>query len=93
MVPNFEEHINKLATGEISEPFKTTFGWHIAQVLERRRRDETDTFLRSQAREAIRQRKNDEELQSWLARLRDDAYVENRLNTLPDGLHDSNAHR
>lgn len=81
MVPNFEAHINKLATGEISEPFKTAFGWHIAQVLERRRRDETDTFLRSQAREAIRQRKTDEELQSWLARLRDDAYVENRLNT------------
>lgn len=79
MVPNFEAQIDKLATGEISKPFKTGFGWHIVQVLERRRHDDTDAFMRSQARDAIRQRKTEEELQSWLARLRDDAYVENRL--------------
>jgi peptidyl-prolyl cis-trans isomerase SurA len=81
MVPGFEAQIDKLATGEISEPFKTSFGWHIAQVLERRRHDDTDSFVRSQARQTIRQRKTEEELQSWLARLRDDAYVENRLTT------------
>lgn len=79
MVPIFEEHMDKLAIGEVSEPFKTSFGWHIVQVLERRRHDNTDAFLRGQARDAIRQRKIEEELQSWLARLRDDAYVENRL--------------
>ena len=79
MVPNFEAQIDKLATGEISDPFKTGFGWHIVQVLERRRYDNTDTFIRNQARAAIRQRKAEEELQSWLARLRDDAYIENRL--------------
>ena len=83
MVPRFEAQIDKLATGEISKPFKTGFGWHIVQVLERRRHDDTDAFLRSQAREAIRQRKTEEELQSWLARLRDDAYVENRLASSP----------
>ena len=81
MVPTFEEQLNKLATGEISQPFKTGFGWHIVQVLERRRHDNTDTFVRSQARNTIRQRKTEEELQSWLARLRDDAYIENRLAT------------
>ena len=79
MVPNFQAQMDKLATGEISEPFKTGFGWHIVQVLDRRRHDDTDAFIRSQAREAIRQRKIEEELQSWLARLRDDAYIENRL--------------
>ena len=79
MVPNFQAEMDKLATGEISEPFKTGFGWHIVQVLDRRRHDDTDAFIRSQAREAIHQRKTEEELQSWLARLRDDAYIENRL--------------
>ena len=81
MVPNFEAQLDKLASGEISKPFKTGFGWHIVQVLDRRRHDDTDAFVRSQAREAIRQRKIEEELQSWLARLRDDAYIENRLAT------------
>jgi peptidyl-prolyl cis-trans isomerase SurA len=79
MVPAFEAEIDKLATGEISEPFKTGFGWHIVQILERRRYDNTDSFIRNQARDAIRQRKTEEELQSWMARLRDDAYIENRL--------------
>jgi len=79
MVPAFEAELDKLTTGEISKPFKTGFGWHIVQVLERRRYDNTDTYIRSQARDAIRQRKTEEELQSWLARLRDDAYIENRL--------------
>ena len=79
MVPKFQAQMDKLATGEISEPFKTGFGWHIVQVLDRRRHDDTDAFIRSQARKAIHQRKTEEELQSWLARLRDDAYIENRL--------------
>jgi peptidyl-prolyl cis-trans isomerase SurA len=81
MVAAFEEQMNKLGKGEISPPFKTGFGWHIVQVLERRRHDNTETFVRSQARETIRQRKIEEEMQSWLARLRDDAYIENRLAT------------
>ncbi|MEJ2554242.1 MAG: peptidylprolyl isomerase [Gammaproteobacteria bacterium] len=79
MVPCFQAQMDKLATGELSQPFKTRFGWHIVQVLGRRRHDDTTAFVRSQARKAIRQRKAEEELQSWLARLRDDAYVENRL--------------
>jgi peptidyl-prolyl cis-trans isomerase SurA len=79
MVPKFQAEMDKLGTGEISEPFKTGFGWHIVQVLDRRRHDDTDAFIRSQARKAIHQRKTEEELQSWLARLRDDAYIENRL--------------
>jgi len=80
MVPAFQAQMDKLATGEISKPFKTGFGWHIVQVLDRRRHDDTDAFIRSQAREAIHKRKTEEELQSWLARLRDDAYIENRLD-------------
>ena len=79
MVPAFEEQMDKLRTGEISEPFKTPFGWHIVQVLARRRHDNTDTFLRGQARDTLRQRKIEDETQTWLSRLRDDAYIDNRL--------------
>ena len=80
LTPAFESAMNALSEGEISRPFKSNFGWHIVQVLERRRHDNTASLLRGQAREALRQRKIDEELQTWLTRLRDEAHVENRLS-------------
>jgi peptidyl-prolyl cis-trans isomerase SurA len=78
LVPKFEEIMNQLKPGEISPPFETDFGWHIVQVLERRNHDSTNEVNRTQAREAIRQRKLEEERQAWLRRLRDEAYVEYR---------------
>lgn len=77
--PAFQAALDGLQEGEISEPFKSGFGWHIAQVTARRQHDDTPNVLRNQARVALRQRKIDEELQSWLSRLRDDAHIENRL--------------
>jgi peptidyl-prolyl cis-trans isomerase SurA len=79
LVPRFEEKMNELSIGETSEPFRTEFGWHIVQVLERRDYDNTDDVLRSRAREAIRDRKAVEATELWLRRLRDEAYVEIRL--------------
>ncbi len=75
-VPEFEAAIASLKDGEISEPFHTQYGWHIAQVLGRREFDNTDELRRRQAIEAIRASKSDEETELWLRRLRDDAYVE-----------------
>ncbi len=79
LVPKFEDAMTALTPGGVSEPFETDFGWHIVQVLERRRRDNTAEAMRTQAREAIRRRKGEEERQAWLRRLRDEAYVEYRL--------------
>jgi peptidyl-prolyl cis-trans isomerase SurA len=79
LVPKFEDAMTALEPGGVSEPFETEFGWHIVQVLERRRRDNTVEAMRAQAREAIRRRKGEEERQAWLRRLRDEAYVEYRL--------------
>jgi peptidyl-prolyl cis-trans isomerase SurA len=79
LVPEFEEVMTQLTLNETSRPFKSRFGWHVVQVLERRKYDGTDAVIRSKAREAIRQRKSEEELQTWLQRLRDEAYVEFRL--------------
>lgn len=76
----FEKAMNDLKPGEISAPFRTQFGWHMVQVIERRQRDSTDELKRARAHEAIRQRKIDEQTQDWVRRLRDEAYVEIRLN-------------
>ena len=78
-VPEFERAMKTLAVNEISEPFKTQFGWHIVQVLERRDHDDTEQVKRTRAAEQIRKRKVDEEVQNWLRQLRDEAYVELRL--------------
>ena len=78
-VPLFEEIMNKTTPGTISEPFKTNFGWHIVKVEERREIDNTAEFQRKKIRDLIRQRKIEEETETWLRRLRDEAYVEYRL--------------
>jgi len=75
-VPEFEDIMIKLEEGEISEPFRTQFGWHILQVLGRREQDKTQTNIEAQARNTIRKRKIDEELRLWLRRIREEAYVE-----------------
>jgi len=80
LVPEFEQMMNSLALNAISEPFKTPFGWHIVQVQERRQQsNNTHDSLRAKAMEAIRTRKTEEELEAWLRRLREEAYVELRL--------------
>ena len=76
LVPPFERAMNQLAVNEISEPVQTQFGWHIVQVLERKKRDNTAEYKKNQAREEIRKRKIEEETELWLRRIRDEAYVE-----------------
>ena len=79
LVPEFEQVMDDLKPGEISQPFQTQYGWHIVQVLERRKHDSTDDVKRARAREAIRKRKLDEARETWLRQMRDEAYVEYRL--------------
>jgi peptidyl-prolyl cis-trans isomerase SurA len=74
--PEFTQQIDKLKDGEISEPFKTQFGWHIAQVLGWREYDNSAELRRRKAFEAIRASKADEETELWQRRLRDEAYVD-----------------
>jgi peptidyl-prolyl cis-trans isomerase SurA len=75
-VPEFQAAIANLKDNEISEPFHTQFGWHIVQMLGRRRIDNTTEVRRRDAAEAIRASKAEEETELWLRRLRDEAYVE-----------------
>lgn len=77
--PEFQIRLDQLQPNEMSTPFHTQFGWHIAKVLERRTRDTTEESRRGRARQAIQQRRSAEEYETWLRRLRDEAYIEYRL--------------
>lgn len=79
-VPEFEDALESLEPGEISKPVKTQFGWHLVQVQERRTHDSTVDYERSKVKNLIRSRKYDEELFLWLRRLRDESYVEYRID-------------
>jgi peptidyl-prolyl cis-trans isomerase SurA len=79
-VPEFERVMNSLKPGEVSPPFQTPFGWHIAQVVERRSEALPEERRKAAARQAIRARKADEAYQDWLRQQRDRAFVENRYD-------------
>ncbi len=81
LVPEFEQVMDALQPGEISAPFRSQFGFHIVQVLERREHDGTRDMKRARAREIIRRRKLEEARAEWLRQMRDDAYVEYRLES------------
>jgi len=78
-VPEFERAMNALAPGELSQPVRTPFGFHLIEVQERRAADVSAERQRQLARQALRERKADEAYQDWLRQLRDRTYVELRL--------------
>ncbi|RTR40867.1 peptidylprolyl isomerase SurA [Shewanella canadensis] len=75
-VPAFAQTLNALEIGEISEPFRSSHGWHIVQLEERRKTDATDKFNTNRAHQLIFRRKFNEELQNWLDEMRSEAYIE-----------------
>ncbi|HEX5418415.1 MAG TPA: peptidylprolyl isomerase [Gammaproteobacteria bacterium] len=76
--PEFETQIDKLKVGEISQPFKTRYGWHLAEVTNKRSHDMTDELKQQQCDTQVRNSKAQEERELWLRRLRDQAYVDER---------------
>lgn len=79
MVERFDAALATLSDGEISEPVPSEFGWHLIQLLETRQIDDTDEQLRRRAASQIRAKKSDQEIQDWLQRMRDEAFVEIRI--------------
>lgn len=75
LVPEFNEVISKLSEGQISTPFKTSFGWHLAKVLGRRDETNTQVILHNKAKNLIHHRKFEEKLEAWQRQLREEAYV------------------
>ena len=79
-VPAFERVMDSLGPDALSQPFRTQYGWHVVQVLERRERDDTESARRAEATRTLRARKIEENMQAWIRRVRDEAYVEYRLD-------------
>jgi peptidyl-prolyl cis-trans isomerase SurA len=79
-VAEFDEAMKKLQPNQVSPPIRTSFGWHLIEVLERRKQDVTVDRARNEAQTAIRQRKADEAFQDWVRQVRDKAFVEIRLD-------------
>lgn len=75
LVPEFEQAMNRLQIGEVGNPVKSEFGWHLIQVLERREAQLTVEKQREFARAAIRERKFEQAYQDWIRELRDTATV------------------
>jgi peptidyl-prolyl cis-trans isomerase SurA len=78
-VPEFAEKLKELEIGELSEVFRTRFGYHIVEVLERRTHDTTDELKEQRCLTEMREAKAEEEREMWARRLRDQAYVDIRL--------------
>lgn len=74
--PAYGERVNTLPIGQISEPFRSSFGWHIVEVMDRRVQDTTEKHKREQAYRMIFNRKFNEEAENWYHEIRAQAYVE-----------------
>jgi peptidyl-prolyl cis-trans isomerase SurA len=79
-VPEFERVMDALKPNQISEPIQTPFGWHLIQLIERKKDNVSADRQRLLARQFLRERKSDEAFQDWLRQLRDRTYVEYRLD-------------
>ena len=79
-VPEFEAAMQAALVGKPSAPFRSSFGWHILEVRERRQQDASEEFLRDYATRVLHAQRFDERLQEWLREVRDEAFVELRLD-------------
>ena len=79
-VPPFAAAANTLALNILSQPIQTRFGWHIIEVLERRFSDRSQLEIKDQAKLQVSEQKREEDFKSWLKSLRDEAFVEYRIN-------------
>jgi peptidyl-prolyl cis-trans isomerase SurA len=75
LVPQFAEVMEKLKIGQISEPVKSPFGWHIMQVLERKVEDDSKAYQRQKVRAMLQQKKFQQAVQVWQQHIRAQAYI------------------
>lgn len=75
-VPEFEEIAYSLEENEISQPFRSRYGWHIIEYLGKRIFDNTEEIQKRKAISSIRNSKLSSEIEIWASELRDEAFVE-----------------
>ena len=77
--PQVGEVISGLKDGELSQPFRSNAGFHFVKRLGMRELDRTDEARREQAREAIQQRKAEDDFENLMRQLKAEAFIEYRL--------------
>ena len=78
MPAELETAAENVAIGQLTQPFRTQFGWHILEVLERRIREVSTAALRQRAEQSLRQRKIEQESERWIRQLRDESFIDIR---------------
>jgi peptidyl-prolyl cis-trans isomerase SurA len=78
-VPPFEKAMNSLKVGEVSQPVKTQFGWHLIVVEDRRTQDMAEQFERNQVRQKLFLQRSEAAFEAWLQQIRNQSYIDNRL--------------
>lgn len=78
-VPEFEEVMNNLQPGEMSTPFRSRFGWHVMEVMDRRVYDNTEDLKQENCVQRVRLTKVSNESELWVRRIRDEAFVDTRI--------------
>ena len=78
-VPEFEEVVNGLEIGVLSEPFRSRFGWHVLEVLGRRTYDNTEDLKEQGCVQRVQNSKLANESELWVRRIRDEAFVDTRI--------------
>ena len=78
-VPEFTEVVESLELNQLSDVFRSRFGWHVLEVMGRRIYDNTDEVKRNECAMSLRNARVGEETELWLRRLRDEAFVEKRI--------------
>ena len=78
--PAFKEVVETIELNTLSEPFKSSFGWHIVEVIDRREHDNSVEAMRNEARQFLLERKISEETELWLRQLRDESFVEIKID-------------
>lgn len=77
--PAFQRMMNLTAVNELSQPFRSSFGWHILEVGGRRQEDVSEEARRNYAAQILLNRRFKERLEEWLTEIRDESFVEERL--------------
>lgn len=80
MTPAFQQVIEGLEPGTLSEPFRSPYGWHLVEVLDKRQRQDVEEYQRNEARQSLYERELEQEAQRWRQRLRDQAYIDIRTD-------------
>ena len=79
LVPEFQKAMKETPQNVLSEPFRSSYGWHILEVQGTRQSDISNQVRRNKVRELLGMRKFEEELEVWLREIRDQTFVEIRL--------------